>query len=54
MLFLALALWMAATLLVAIPASLLLRRFDVEEEEVDDAELAEAIDRHPCRRTRAA
>jgi hypothetical protein len=56
MVLLALALWLLATVLLAVPASLLLRRLDAldVEEPIDEAELDAAMGRHPSRRPRAA
>jgi hypothetical protein len=56
MVLLALALWVLATVLVAVPVSLTLRRLDETdvEEPVDPAELHEAMGRHPTRRTKVA
>jgi hypothetical protein len=56
MVFLALALWALATVLVAVPVSLMLRRLDEAEveEPVDPAELLEAMGRHPARRAKVA
>jgi hypothetical protein len=53
MVFLALAVWVVATVLLAVPAAVALRRLDVEEP-VDDVQLTEAMRRHPSRRPRAA
>jgi hypothetical protein len=56
MLALALLIWLLATVVVAVPVSLLLRsvdRADVEEP-VDPAELNEAMGRHPSRRPKVA
>lgn len=51
MVALALVLWILATLLVALPVSLLLRRLDGDdvEDPVDPVELHEAMGRHPSR-----
>lgn len=57
MVFVALALWLALSLLIAVPVSLLLRHLDgrVEQEEaIDPVELDEAMARHPSRSTDAA
>ena len=56
MVLLALALWVLATVLVAAPVSLLLRRVDEVdvEEPVDPVELHAAIGRHPSRRAKVA
>jgi hypothetical protein len=58
MVFVALALWLALSLLIALPVSLLFRhldgRRDEQEEPIDPVELDEAMARHPTRRTRAA
>jgi hypothetical protein len=56
MVLLALALWVLATVLVAVPVSLTLRRLDETEleETVDPAELHEAMGRHPTRRAKVA
>ena len=53
---LALVLWVLATVLVAAPVALLLRRLDAAdvEEVVDPVELQEAIDRHPSQRSKVA
>jgi hypothetical protein len=53
---LALVLWLLATVLVAVPVSLLLRGLDDTdlEEPVDPAELDEAMGRHPSRRPKVA
>ena len=56
MVALALVLWLLATLLVAVPVSLLLRRIDDAdvEDPVDPVELGEAMRRHPSRRPKVA
>ncbi|MBV9410400.1 MAG: hypothetical protein JO148_02290 [Acidimicrobiia bacterium] len=58
MVALALVLWVLATVLVAVPVALVLRRVDGdgggEEEFVDPAELQEAMHRHPSRRPKVA
>jgi hypothetical protein len=56
MVALALVLWVLATVLVAVPASLLLRRLDAtdEEEFVDPVELHDAMVRHPSQRPKVA
>jgi hypothetical protein len=56
MVLFALALWLALTVVLAVPISLVLRRFDAldVEEPVDQVELAQAITRHPSHRHRAA
>ena len=57
MVFVALALWLALSLLIALPVSLLLRHLDgrgEQEEPIDPVELDEAMARHPTRRTQAA
>jgi len=56
MVALSLVLWVLATVLVAVPVSLLLRRLDGEdvEEPVDPVELDEAMGRHPSRRPKVA
>jgi len=56
MVLLALALWVLATVLVAAPVSLLLRRVEEVdvEEPVDPVELHAAIGRHPSRRAKVA
>jgi hypothetical protein len=56
MVLLALALWLLATVVVAIPASLVLRHLDGGEVEppVDEAELNEAMSRHPSQRANVA
>ena len=57
MVFIALALWLALSLLIALPVSLLLRHLDgrgEQEEPIDPVELDEAMARHPTRRIRAA
>jgi hypothetical protein len=53
---LAIALWLLATVLVAVPVSLLLRHLDGEdlEEPVDPVELDAAMGRHPSRRPKVA
>ena len=53
---LAIALWLLATVLVAVPVSLLLRHFDRDDEEelVDPVEVHAAMGRHPSRRPRVA
>jgi hypothetical protein len=53
---LAIVIWVLATVLVAIPVSLLLRRLDATdvEEPVDPVELDEAMGRHPSRRPKVA
>lgn len=53
---LAIALWLLATVLVAVPVSLVLRHLDGDdvEELVDPAELHEAMGRHPSRRPKVA
>jgi hypothetical protein len=54
---LALVLWVLATVLVAVPLALVLRRLDDDGEEaevVDPVELGEAMGRHPSRRPRVA
>jgi len=53
---LAIVLWLAATVLVAVPVSLLLRRLDAAdvEEPIDPVELDEAMGRHPSRRPKVA
>ena len=53
---LAIALWLLATVLVAVPASLLLRQLDGDalEEPIDPAQLHEAMGRHPSRRPKVA
>jgi len=54
---LALGLWLAVTVVLAVPVSLLLRRLDVvddDDEPIDYAELDEAMSRHPSRRSNAA
>jgi hypothetical protein len=57
MVFVALALWLALSLLIAVPVSMLLRhldeRRDEQEEPIDPVELDEAMARHPSRRTAA-
>ena len=56
MVALAIVLWVLATVLVAVPVSLLLRRLDVAdvEELVDPVELNEAMGRHPSQRPKVA
>jgi hypothetical protein len=54
MVFLALALWLAATLAVAVPLCLFLRALDEPEEPIDEVELGQAMKRHPSQRVRAA
>jgi hypothetical protein len=54
MVLLALAVWLTATAVVAVPLWVALRRGDEPEEPIDEAELGEAMKRHPCRRERAA
>ena len=57
MVFVALALWLALSLLIAVPVSLLFRRLDRRdelEEPIDEAELDEAMTRHPSWRSDAA
>jgi len=53
---LAIALWLLATVLVAVPVSLLLRHLDGDdvEEPVDPVELHEAMGRHPSQRPKVA
>jgi hypothetical protein len=53
---LAIALWLLATVLVAVPVSLVLRHLDDDELEelVDPVELHEAKGRHPSRRPKVA
>jgi len=56
MVLLALALWLLATVVVAVPVALALRRLDGGDVEppVDEAELGEAMGRHPSRRPKVA
>ena len=56
MLALAIVLWVVATVAVAVPVSLLLRRLDASnvEEPVDPVELHAAIGRHPSQRPKVA
>jgi hypothetical protein len=56
MVLVALALWVLATVLVAVPVSVTLRRLDETdvEEPVDPAELHAARGRHPTRRAKVA
>jgi hypothetical protein len=56
MVALALLLWVLATVVVAVPVSLVLRRLDSTdlEEPVDPAELDEAMGRHPSRQPKVA
>jgi hypothetical protein len=56
MVALALVLWVLATVLVAAPVALVLRRLDgdAEEEVIDPVELDEAMGRHPSRRPKVA
>ena len=53
---LAIALWLLATVVVAVPVSLLLRHLDDAdtEEVVDPVELHDAMGRHPSRRPKVA
>ena len=53
---LAIVLWLLATVLVAVPVSLLLRHLDAAdvEEVVDPVELHDAMGRHPSRRPKVA
>jgi len=53
---LAIALWLLATVLVAVPVSLVLRHLDGDdlEEPVDPIELDDAMGRHPSRRPKVA
>ena len=54
MLLLAFALWLTATVVVALPVCALLRRVEEPEEPVDEVELGQAMKRHPSRQGRAA
>ena len=56
MVALALVIWVLATVLVAVPVSLLLRQRDSAdvEEAVDPVELNEAMGRHPSQRRKVA
>ena len=58
MVFVAMALWLGLSLLLAVPVSLALRHLDARrdefEEEIDPLELDEAMARHPWRRSSAA
>ena len=56
MVSLALALWLLATVVVAVPIALVLRRLDGGDVEppIDEAELGEAMGRHPSRRAKVA
>ena len=56
MVALSLVLWLVATVLVAVPVSLLLRRLDAAdiEDPVDPVELDEAMRRHPSQRPKVA
>ncbi len=57
MVFVALAIWLALSVLIAVPVALLLRHFDARyevEEPIDEAELDEAMARHPSRHSHAA
>jgi len=57
MVFVALALWLALSLLIAVPVALLLRHFDRRDEvdePIDEAELDEAMARHPSQGSHAA
>jgi hypothetical protein len=56
MVALAIVLWLLATVLVAVPVSLMFRRLDAAEveEPVDPVELHEAIGRHPSQRPKVA
>ena len=50
MVFVALALWLALSLFIAVPVALLLRQLDRRyevDEPIDEAELDEAMARHP-------
>jgi hypothetical protein len=52
----ALAVWIVATVVLAVPAALLLRKLDAGEPEevIDPVELDEAMRRHPSRRPKVA
>jgi hypothetical protein len=50
MVLLAFALWLTATVLVAVPVCLFFRRVDDPEEPVDEVELGRAMKRHPSQR----
>jgi hypothetical protein len=56
MVALAIVIWVLASVLLAIPVSLLLRHLDADdvEEPVDPVELDEAMGRHPSRRPKVA
>jgi hypothetical protein len=54
MVLLAFALWLTATMVVAVPVCVFLRRVEEPEEPVDEVELGRAMKRHPTRRGRAA
>jgi hypothetical protein len=57
MVFVALALWLALSLLIAVPVVLLMRRLDRRDEldePIDEAELDDAMARHPSWRSHAA
>jgi hypothetical protein len=56
MVFVALAVWVVATVVVGVPVALLLRRIEPSdtEELVDPVELGEAMGRHPSRRQKVA
>jgi hypothetical protein len=54
MVFLAFALWLTATAVVALPVCLFFRRVEEPERPVDEVELGRAMKRHPSRRGRAA
>jgi len=56
MVALALVIWLLATVLLAVPVGLLLRRLDKDdvEELVDPVELHEAMGRHPSQRPKVA
>jgi hypothetical protein len=51
---LALAVWVVATIAIAAPVSLYLRRQDELTEPVDEAEVAASRRRHPSRSGKAA
>ena len=56
MVALAIVIWLVATVLVAVPVSLVLRRLDTDdvEELVDPVELHEAMGRHPSQPPKVA
>jgi hypothetical protein len=56
MVALAIVVWFLATVVVAVPVSLVLRRLDAAdvEEPIDPVELDEAMGRHPSQRPKVA